>query len=209
MTLPRNRAASAALALAFVVLIAAWVSRVSEGRRALAESNGALLRGDRVEAIVHARAAAEARCPWCAAPEAGYAKLIAIAREAESKNDDASALAAWQAVRVASLATTWFDASEPRRQRADGEIARLQHRIDAMGATAGGTSSPAASEERLRAVLAPNPLPATAVFVVIAAGTILLAFGAIRSLRAKALRTQDIVIALAGGVVAVLGVVGF
>ena len=204
-----TRSAGAALVLALVVLVAAWISRSSEGRHALAESSSALVRGDRIDAIVHARAAAEARCPLCDAPESGYAKLYAIARESESKADEGTALAAWQAVRVASLTATWLDANESRRQRADGEIARLQHRVDALNAAAGGTSSPAASEEKLREVLAPNPLPPISLFFVVGAGAILLAFGAIRSIRADVLRTQDIALAVAGGVVAVVGVVAF
>lgn len=197
------------LVLAIVILATAWVSRANEGRRSLADSSAALVRGDRIDAILYARAAAEARCPWCEAPETGYAKLYAIAREAESKADDATAIAAWQAARAASLATTWLDANEPRRQRADAEIARLQHRVDAMSAAAGGTASPAASEEKLRAVLAPNPLPSSTLFLVVAAGALLLAIGAVRSVRAKMLRAQDIAVALAGGALAVIGVVAF
>ena len=58
-------------------------------------------------------------------------------------------------------------------------------------------------------MLAPNPLPPISLFFVVGAGAILLAFGAIRSIRADVLRTQDIALAVAGGVVAVVGVVAF
>jgi hypothetical protein len=196
-----------ALIVALVVLGAAWISRVSDGQKSLAESDAALIRNDKIDAVVHAREAAEARCPFCSAPALGYAKLYAIAREAESKGDDQTALVAWRGVRVASLAATWLEADETRRERADAEIARLSHRIDVMNAAAGTNASPAAAEERLKAGLAPNPLPPTMVFVVIAVGFVLLLFGAIRSVRA--LRAADIAIAVVGAVVAVLGVLAF
>lgn len=197
------------LVLALVVFVAAWLGRAAEGRRSLADADAAVIRGDRVAAIVDARAAAEARCPFCSAPERGFAKLYAIARDAEAKGDDASATAAWRAVRTASLAATWFEPSEPRRERADAEIARLEHKTDALAAAAGSSSSPSATEEKLRAVLAPSPLPSTMVFVVVAAGAALLLAGAVRSIRAKSLRAQDIAAATAGAAIAVLGVVAF
>lgn len=201
------RPAIPALLIALLVLVVAWAGRASDGRKSLAECDAALIRGDRVDAIVYARAAAEARCPWCSAPENGYAKLYAIARDAESKADDATALAAWRAVRVASLASTWFDEAEPRRERADAEIARLGHRIDAMNAATGTASSLAASEEKLKAVLAPNPLPSTWVFVVLAVGGALLLFGAMRSVRAFG--PANMAIAVAGVALAVAGVLAF
>ncbi|MBX3230179.1 MAG: hypothetical protein KIT84_24900 [Labilithrix sp.] len=197
-----------ALVLALVVLATAWWSRARDGRRSLAESSAALVRGDRVEAIVHARAAAQARCPWCEAPELGYAKLYAIARDAESKADPATAVLAWQAVRAATLTAAWLDTNDSRRERADQEIARLQHRIDAMSAAA-GTTSPAATEERLRSVLAPSPVPSTTFFAVVATGALLFALGAARSIRAKLLRAQDVALALTGGALAVVGVLSF
>jgi hypothetical protein len=196
-----------ALFVAVVVLVVAWLGRASDGRKSLRESDAAMIRGDRIDAIVYARAAAEARCPWCSAPELGYSKLYAIAREAESKADDATAIAAWRAVRVASLSATWFEPSESRRDRADTEIARLGHRIDALNAAAGGTASPAATEEKLKAVLAPNPLPSTWVFVVLSVGGVLLLVGAMRSVRT--LGAANLAIAATGAVVAVVGVVAF
>ena len=203
------RTAAPLLVLAAVVFVAAWIGRIGEGRKSLADADAALIRGDRIDAIVYARAAAEARCPLCSAPAAGFAKLAAIAHDAEAKGDDASATAAWRAVRSATLASTWFEDSDPRREQADAEIARLSHRIDAMNAATGNSASPAASEEKLRAALGPSPLPSTMVFVVVAIGGVLLVAGALRSVRARSLRAQDIVIAVAGAAVAVLGVVAF
>lgn len=201
------RPALPAMVVALAVLLVAWFGSARDGKKALADADAAMIRGDRVDAIVFARAAAEARCPWCSAPESGYAKLYAIAREAESKADDQTAIAAWRAVRVASLSATWFEASEPRRARADAEIARLGHRIDVMNAAAGENASPSANEEKMKAVLAPNPLPSTWVFAVLSVGGLLLLVGAIRSVRA--LGAANLAIAATGAVVAVVGVVAF
>ncbi|MFO0741350.1 MAG: hypothetical protein U0270_35975 [Labilithrix sp.] len=201
------RPALPALVVAMVVLVVAWFGRSSDGKKALADCDAALIRGDRIDAIVFGRAAAEARCPWCSAAELGYAKLYAIARDAESKADDVTALTAWRAVRAASLSGTLFDRTEPRRERADAEIARLGHRIDVMNAAAGGSASPAATEDKLKAVLAPNPLPSTWAFVVLTVGGVLLLVGAMRSVRGLA--AANVTIALTGVVVAVVGVLAF
>lgn len=201
------RPALPAIVVALVVLIVAWFGRASDGRKALADAEAAMIRGDRVDAIVYARAAAEARCPACSAPALGYAKLYAIARDAEAKADDLTAITAWRAVRAASLNATWFEVSESRRERADAEIARLGHRIDVMNAAAGGSASPAANEDKLKEVLAPSPLPSTWLFVVLSAGGVLLLVGAMRSVRA--LGAANLAIAAIGVVVAVVGVVAF
>ena len=196
-----------AVALALVVVIAALIARVSEGRRAVEGCDAALARQDYVEAIVLARAAAEARCPWCEAPELGYARLHAIAKDAESRGDPPTAVAAWRAVRAATLATSVLDRSPARRERADGEIARLEHRIDA--ATAGSTPSPAASEERLRAALTTSLVPSGIVFALLAIGGALFAVGAVRFVRAGSFRGPDLVVAVAGGALAAAAVLVF
>src|SRR5207248_157089 len=66
--------------VAAVVIVVAWGARVYEGQRALADTNAALSRGDLVEAVLAARSAAEARCPTCGAPGAGFAKVESVAR---------------------------------------------------------------------------------------------------------------------------------
>ncbi|MBN9165980.1 MAG: hypothetical protein J0I07_33840 [Myxococcales bacterium] len=206
--LPRaRRHGLPAVALALVVVIAALVTRVSEGRRAVEGCDAALARQDYVEAIVLARAAAEARCPWCEAPELGFARLFAIAKDAESRGDHPTAVAAWRAVRAATLATSVIDRSPARRERADGEIARLEHRIDA--ATAGSAPSPAASEERLRAALATSLVPSGIVFALLAIGGALFVIGAVRFVRARTFRVPDLVVAVAGGALAAAAVLVF
>jgi hypothetical protein len=199
----------AAFALVVVVLAVAWMGRVSEGRKSLDASDAAFKRGDRVEAIILARAAAEARCPWCSAPELGFSRLYAIAKDGESRGDDATAVAAWRAVRAATLSTVLFDTSPARRERADAEIARLEHRIDAVATAAGAPPSPAASEERLRVALAKSAVPSGAVFALLAVGGALFLFGAVRFVRARSLRIGELAMAIAGGGIAAAGVLLF
>jgi len=196
-------------ALALLVVVTAWITRIREGNRALAACDEALARADRVEAIVFARAAAEARCPTCTSSELGYARLYAIAKDAEARGDHAEAVAAWRAVRAAALGTIVLDRSPSRRQRADVEIARLEHRIDMAAAAAGGTPSPAATEERLRAALATNPVPSSAVFAFLALGGALFLAGAVRFARSKTLAWGELAIAATGIVLAAVGVLIF
>ncbi len=199
-----------ATALALAVVIAAWAGRVSEGRQSLEVCDAAMKRGDAVEAIVLARAAAEARCPWCAAPELGYARLETIAKEGESRGDDPTAVAAWRAVRAAALATSVVSTSSSRRERADVEIARLERKIDAAAAAGGGGApSPAASEEKLRAALSTSPLPAGTVFALVAVGGALFLVGAMRFARGRGFHATELAIALAGAAIAALGVLVF
>jgi hypothetical protein len=203
---PAVRRGLPAVALALVVLVAAWVGRVSEGRRSVEACEAALQRGDRVEAIVLARAAAESRCPWCAAPELGYARLEAIAKDGESRGDAATAVAAWRAVRAAALGTSVLGSSSARRERAETEIARIEHRIDAASTAAGGTPSPAASEERLRAALATNSVPSGTVFLLLTLGGVLFVLGAVRFVRARSVSMTELAVALCGAAVAAAGV---
>ncbi len=200
--------AFAAAGLVLAVVMTAWIARASEGRRSMAECDGALFRKDYVEAIVFARAAAEARCPLCSAPELGYARLYSIAKDAEGRGDDGTAIAAWRAVRAAALGTAIFD-STSKRERADLEIARLGHRIDAAAAAAGSMASPAASEERLRAAQAAHDVPNGTTFVVIGAGGILFLLFAFRFVRARGSKTADLAAAIAGIALAAFGALLF
>lgn len=196
-------------ALALAIFVTAWISRVREGKRALAACDEALARADRVEAIVFARAAAEARCPSCASAELGYARLYAIAKDAEARGDDAEAVAAWRAVRAAALGSVVIDRSPARRERADVEIARLEHKIDLAATAAGGTPSPAATEERLRAALAASSVPSSAVFAFLALGGALFFAGAARFARAKTFCSGELAIAATGIALAAAGVLLF
>ena len=105
--------------LSFVVLVVAWVGRIGEGNRAIADCDSARARSDWAEAVMFGRAAAEARCPAFCVSDLGFARLYAIAKDAENRADDATAFAAWRAVRAASLATAVLDVHAAKRERAD------------------------------------------------------------------------------------------
>jgi hypothetical protein len=195
--------------LVLLVVLTTWIGRVHEGRRALEDCNGAVARGDYVEAIVFARAAAEARCPSCSAPELGYSRLYGIAKDAEGRGEDAVAVAAWRAVRSATIGTAIFDISPARRERADAEIARLEHRIDVATAAAGGSPSPAATEERIRVALGANVVPSMLVFVLLALGGALFVVGAIRFVRARTFSVVELAVAAAGAGLGVASVLLF
>ncbi|MBX3188719.1 MAG: hypothetical protein KF819_17005 [Labilithrix sp.] len=185
MSADSRRLAAGALALVIIVFCAAWAARASEGRRAIAEADAAIARGEPFDAIMAARAAAEARCPLCASPEGGFARLERIAKDAEKRGDDATAFAAWRAVRAASLATVIGSRRSERRLRAEGEIARFAHRLDVAAVAGGATPTAAAAEDKMRATLADDEIPSGATFALIGLGGIVFFAGALRFLAKK------------------------
>lgn len=200
--------ATLAVVIAVAVLGAAWAGRAAEGKRSLADADAALARGDKLEAILAARAAAEARCPSCSAPEQGYARLEAIAKDTEHRGDDVTAFAAWRSIRAATLASAIFAVESERRAHAEQEIARLGHRIHLASTAAGTTPAPAASEERLRATLAENTVPHGSAFAVIGVGGLVFVFFAWRFTTAKGKRA-DAAVAAAGAAMSTLGALLF
>lgn len=201
------------LAVALVTLLAlviAWAGRASEGRRALADADAAIARGDLVEAIFAARVAAEARCPGCGAPDEGFARLEKVARDAEARGDDATAFAAWRAARAAVLATAVTTTTSPRRTRADAEVARFAHRLDAAAVAAGASPTPAASEDRLRAALTETDLPGGATFALVGLGGLVFLVAGARFAMSKAARSRaNLGLAVAGAAVATVGALLF
>lgn len=195
----------AALAVVLLVFGAAWAARAAEGRRAIAEADAALARGDVFDAIMAARAAAESRCPGCSAPEEGYGRLERIAKDAEGRADDAAAFAAWRATRAALLATAAASTSSERRARAETEIARFAHRMDVAATAAGAAPTPAAAQDKLAAALAERAPPSGAAFAVIAAGGAVFLWAALRFALAKAARRADLATAAAGAAAALAG----
>jgi hypothetical protein len=206
----RKKGALLVALLAVVVLGISWFGRVGEGKRALADSDSARARSDWAEAVMFARAAAEARCPAFCVSELGFARLYAIAKDAENRADDATAFAAWRAVRSASLATAVLDVHAAKRERADQELARIGHRMDAAAAAAGSPSSPAASEARLRATLgASNPASGTT-YLLLAIGGLLFLGGAARFVSAnKPFPRADLALSLTGAALAACGALLF
>lgn len=205
--------ARALLAVALVSLVAigvAWAGRIAEGRRALADADSALERGDATEAILAARIAGEARCPGCTAPDEGFARLEKIARDAEARGDDATAFAAWRATRAALLATAVASTTSTRRAHADAEIARFAHRIDAAAVAAGATPTPAAAEDRVRAALTESDVPGAATFALIGLGGIVFLAASARFAASKTKRSvTELGLALAGAAVAAAGALLF
>ena len=198
----------ALLALALGVTIAvAWAGRVSEGRRSLAEADGALARGDTTDAILASRVAAEARCPGCTAPDQGFAKLEKIARDAEARGDDTTAFAAWRATRAALLATAVTSGTSPRRMHADVEVARFAHRIDAAAVAAGAAPTSAAAEDRLRAGMTESELPSGATFALVGIGGVVFLVAAARFAMSRA--RLELGAALAGGLTATIAMLFF
>jgi hypothetical protein len=205
--------ARALLAVALVSLVAigvAWAGRIAEGRRALADADSALERGDATEAILAARIAGEARCPGCTAPDEGFARLEKIARDAEARGDDATAFAAWRATRAALLATAVASTTSTRRAHADAEIARFAHRIDAAAVAAGATPTPAAAEDRVRAALTESDVPGAATFALIGLGGIVFLAAGARFATSKTKRSvTELGLALAGAAIAAAGALLF
>jgi hypothetical protein len=201
------------LAVALVTLLSlaiAWTSRATEGRRALLDADAALARGDLLEAILAARVAAEARCPGCGAPDEGFARLERIARDAEARGDDTTAFASWRAARAALLATSVLSTTSPRCARADAELARFAHRIDAAAAAAGANPTPAAAEERLRARFTESDVPAGASFALIGiGGLVFLACGARFAMSRAARSKLELGLAVTGAAVATVGALLF
>jgi hypothetical protein len=178
----------------FAVAIA---SRVSAGAAAVTASDRALASGDRLLAIEEARAAAEAVAPGSPYPDRGYARLDALAREAESRDDDQTAAAAWRAMRTASIGTRGLGLAKDRElERANAGIARTATRVrgaartelpgEAPGVASGaasGVSSPGVSspaERRVLDALARDETPPVRVFAMLGAGALLFFAGVAR-----------------------------
>jgi len=98
---------SAALAALVVVSVLCVVTtrQFSIGRAEVEAADAAAATSDWLQAVAHARAAAEARAPGSRWPERGQRRLEAIAHDAEVRGDDETALLAYGAMRTAAIAT--------------------------------------------------------------------------------------------------------
>jgi hypothetical protein len=125
-----RHAAAQALALAAAVLLAivavATARETALGRSELEAADRAAAAADWLEAIAHARAAAEAVAPGSPWPERACGRLESIGRDAEARGDQATALLAYGALRSAAIATRVpLFRSGPWRDRADDDLARV------------------------------------------------------------------------------------
>ena len=97
--------------LALVLWVVAMVVAIgttkewAEGQEQVAAADAAAARSDWPEAIAHARAGAEALAPGSPWPLRGWLRLEAVGHDAEARGDDATALAAYSAMRTAAMAT--------------------------------------------------------------------------------------------------------
>ncbi|MEO6420862.1 MAG: hypothetical protein ABIP39_15725 [Polyangiaceae bacterium] len=185
MTSAKRLALLGLVSVLFVVLAGGAHAR-SVGARAMRESDEAFAKGDLPTAIVRAHAAAEAVVPTSPYPARGYARLDTIARDAESRGDDASAAAAWRAMRSAAMATR---TSEPWLERANQGISRVGARIarspDDAARCVGSTDAicdSSAIEKRIETALAEDDTPSTLTFLLLGSGSLLFFFGAARLL---------------------------
>jgi hypothetical protein len=125
-----RRRAALAVALAAAVLLAllavATARETALGRSELEAADRAAGAADWLEAISHARAAAEAVAPGSPWPERACVRLESIGHDAETRGDQTTALLAYGALRSAAIATRVPPfGSGPWRDRADEDLARV------------------------------------------------------------------------------------
>ncbi|MGH7272399.1 MAG: hypothetical protein ACREJ3_18375 [Polyangiaceae bacterium] len=101
---PGRTVAAALLVVVSVVAVAASRT-VASGEREMAAADASLAKGDRPGAIAHARAAAEALAPGSPWPARGMKRLAAIGYDAETRDDEETALLAYGAILTAEKST--------------------------------------------------------------------------------------------------------
>ena len=119
---PAQRLALAAFVLVFGTLVAVLLRELSLGASAMETCGEAMAHADLPGAIDAAREAAEATAPGSPYPERGYARLVEIAQAAETRGDDATATAAWRAIRAAAMATQTPLGARARQHAADANL---------------------------------------------------------------------------------------
>jgi hypothetical protein len=141
-------AALAALVIA-AVLVTAAAHECSVGARESALADAAAAKGDWLEAIAHARAAAEAMAPGSASPAQGFRRLDAIGRAAEERGDANTALLAYGAMRTAAIATAtpsgllaWRANGGEWRVRADEGLVRVAATLARTASGGSGSGGP-------------------------------------------------------------------
>lgn len=136
---PLTGAMTLAALLAFASLAVLASREATLGRDQLSAAEDDAAHGDWGGAIAHARGAAEARAPGSPWPARGARRLDDLAREAELRGDDDTALVAYGALRAAALSTGAPGSSETAwRAAAEEGIARIASRR----ATAAGPTDP-------------------------------------------------------------------
>jgi hypothetical protein len=121
-----RHAALLALLVTTSVLAVAAARERSIAEREAAAADAAAARSDWLDAVGHARAAAEAMVPGSPWPDEGFRRLDATGHDAEARGDLETALLAYGAMRTASLATrSILPRNDAWRARAEGGLARV------------------------------------------------------------------------------------
>ncbi len=165
---------SAAIAL---VLSAFTLVELRAGQRALLACDAAIAARDVPVAIARARDAAFAFVPGSPYSRAGYERLEALARDAETRADTADAILAWSAMRAAATATSSpFGSNDAWRALADDGVTRAGSRPPVASAAAEVTPS----EAMLRGSLSREDTPSPFAFVALGFGSLAFLLGAAR-----------------------------
>jgi hypothetical protein len=159
-------AGARAAALAALVVVAATAvltgRELAVGQAEVTAADAAAARSDWGEAVVHARAAAEALVPGSPWPARGWGRLEAIGHDAEARGDDATAMLAYGAMRSAALATRAPGSGSDRwRTKAEDALARVASYRREVGAP------PAPAASMLDALRETEP-PATGTLALLA-----------------------------------------
>ncbi len=176
-----------------------------EGSRAVVLSDEAYARGERVEAIALARAAAE--CRPTGASAVGFDRLGKIADESERRGDDATAAAALRATRAAAIA----NGDGGRRARAEERLTTLGARQSDKERSASPGAGARMSEERVSALLARPLGPRGMGALLLALGVAVFAAAALRLVGGAAAKAKatgwklPAAVAAAGAVLSALG----
>jgi hypothetical protein len=165
-----RRAAALASLVVVVLLAGATARQFAIGREEMQAADRAAAASDWMDAIVHARAAAEALAPGSPWPERALVRLDVIGHDAEARGDETTALLAYGALRSAAIATRFPGSASARwRGRADEGLVRVAE-------ASRDPSTPHASADAMREALgsgnAPPPLGLVALLSAGAAGMI-------------------------------------
>jgi hypothetical protein len=121
-----RRAAALTLAVVVAVAVVGMAREAAIGRAEMEAADRAAASADWIDAIAHARAAAEAVAPGSPWPDRARARLDGIGHDAEARGDETTALLAYGALRAAAVATRGpGSASALWRAQADDGLARV------------------------------------------------------------------------------------
>ncbi len=181
-----KRGLAGAFALLALLLFAS-LHEAQEGAQAMRASDAALAAKNPELAIAEAYQAAARVAPLSPWSERGFARLQAIAEDAEARGDDELAQTAWHAVRSAEVTTQGPLSGNPgRRRRAEVALGRIDaRRMLVLAARSPGLAGLAREgESALGRAHGQDATPATG-------GLLLLGLGAVLSMTAAAVLVRS------------------